>query len=456
MFKKSVIRKNLILTLLFGISMGIIFPVFASFFVIYNNEKAKLIFTVLSVFAGIFVGVTAFVITKITIIKIIKLLGKEMSLITSGKVDSVQGLSIQSEDSLGLLVNEFNKFIVSANNMSKILNDVIENDLNISNSLDVSYKKTIDNSEVIQKSINETLNNIDENTTSIENSSKLTQLITTDTDKLFNLIKNQKSNLEITTKSIYSILDSINKTEMINQNQLKEIDEIYRALKTSSKTIDIIDSRINTIETDSSKISDITKKIHEISDKTNILAINASIEASGAGEKGIGFKVIANEIRNLAESTGVYADDISKSIIMMIKNIKKASKGSIESKDAMYELQKVIKKFDSDQAVITKSIDDIESKGNIILSKANEVNEKQEDVFQSALNINNSVQEIDKQMTEVLERSNSTYQRVKGVTKSVEDSLGDFELIRNMSAKNKHELSLSRDSIGMFKSKPGL
>jgi methyl-accepting chemotaxis protein len=117
--------------------------------------------------------------------------------------------------------------------------------------------------------------------------------------------------------------------------------------KTSSEMVLIAQSVggasgvIQTLGEASKEISNIVQVIREVADQTNLLALNAAIEAARAGEQGRGFAVVADEVRKLAERTAQSTGDIS----MMIGKIQTSSG------EAVQEMDKVVKQVESGQAL---------------------------------------------------------------------------------------------------------
>lgn len=124
---------------------------------------------------------------------------------------------------------------------------------------------------------------------------------------------------EAHTLSIQSGKDALIGENVIAQT-VTDINRIANSVKQAS-------GRITELEVTSGQISSIVSVIKEVADQTNLLALNAAIEAARAGEQGRGFAVVADEVRKLAERT----TRATKEIAVMIDAIKSVSKEAVES-----------------------------------------------------------------------------------------------------------------------------
>jgi methyl-accepting chemotaxis protein len=95
---------------------------------------------------------------------------------------------------------------------------------------------------------------------------------------------------------------------------------------------------INAIQTSSVRVAEIVRVIGEIANQTNLLAFNAAIEAARAGQHGVGFSVVASEVRILAERSSQAANEISKLIdesALQVSNGAEVSKEAAKSFEAI-------------------------------------------------------------------------------------------------------------------------
>ncbi len=117
--------------------------------------------------------------------------------------------------------------------------------------------------------------------------------------------KNTASNTEGITEQMNSIVE---KNRTVGEELNSRIGEISDARQDS----DQLNALFKDLMEKSREIKRITSAIQDVSDRTNVLSINASIEAARAGEAGRGFRIIAGEVKELAEQTGSFAETIGE------------------------------------------------------------------------------------------------------------------------------------------------
>jgi len=109
---KSIVRRFFFLSVVFGISMGAVFPIYAQFFVKNWESKTKeYLFVIGCVFAGVFVGLFSYMIFRYTILKIIKDVAMQMEKIAQQDGDLTIRLDCSSQDEIGDLAYGFNHFV---------------------------------------------------------------------------------------------------------------------------------------------------------------------------------------------------------------------------------------------------------------------------------------------------------------------------------------------------------
>jgi len=154
-----------------------------------------------------------------------------------------------------------------------------------------------------------------------------------------------------------------------NAEGVKLIRDLSEKFKSTAEANKMLNENVGTLTVKSSSIVQITNTIQQIAEQTNLLALNAAIEAARAGEAGRGFAVVADEIRNLAEETSkstLQIDQIIKEILSEIKETEGNMKNANEAVDISAEVLVQVKS--SFEAIENSMVSTINQLDNITKS----------------------------------------------------------------------------------------
>lgn len=239
------------------------------------------------------------------------------------KGDLTSRIDIAMKDDIGALSTELNLFIKDLSDMVqnlKIETYVVENSaVNLSESVKISNKALSNMKQTVDKIHEEGEWQKD----LVENAKSDVLNVTQSVQNVQQQIEQQAVSVRQSSRSVADMAESIESVADLAQ----KADAVSAGLKeTSEKGEAAIKSAINDIleiQTASDEVQDIVKVIQKIASQTNLLSMNAAIEAAHAGAVGQGFAVVADEVRSLASSSSVSAKNIAVHIKEMVEKIQK-------------------------------------------------------------------------------------------------------------------------------------
>ena len=258
-----------------------------------------------------------------------------LNLVADGRLNVVVGDRIMSRtDEVGTIATA--------------IHTLIGKFVNIVNNLKGSSETLTDFSSEIRKSIgniNESIANVnvavDEIAMGATNQANETTSVTQQMNDMSIAVDEAMKNIEMLTESTGSMENS-------NRTANSTLDDLVQISNRTSQSIKMVYEQTNATNQSAAEIQSVVNIIADIASQTNLLSLNASIEAARVGEHGRGFAVVADEVRNLADQCRVSSEQIAQIIQELITK----SNENVEAMDAVVsEMEMQHKKLESTRTV---------------------------------------------------------------------------------------------------------
>lgn len=319
----------------------------------------------------------------------------------TGEMDLSYRLPSKSKDELGRISQNFNKFM---ERLQLIIKDVNEESKGIVKAVDVMKVTAEDSSNAV--------NSI---TGNVQNVQSQSDIQAQHTQVVLEQAKEQQMTLNDMLSTINSFTDELRETAAtVNQiagntfsvsnnvnNMNNSFNRLINDIKNGQVANDAIKTAVSEIEQTSKTLNDANSVIANIASQTNLLAMNAAIEAAHAGESGKGFSVVSDEIRKLAETSSTQSKQIAEQIKSIQKTIASASEAGAALVTAFAEIIE-------SAGTVTPLIDEIRSsmeEQNIGTQDINrslaELSNESQDILTKVTDSKASMEELDKKIIEV-------------------------------------------------------
>ena len=262
------------------------------------------------------------------------------------------------------------------------------------------FKKFKDNLNILSESLNKVISDI---TNAIEATASASAQISSSSEEMAagaqeqsaqanevaSAISQMTSTILETTRNVQTASNTSKRAGSIASEGGKAVNETVEGMNNIAEVVSKAAVTVQALGKSSNQIGEIVKVIDEIADQTNLLALNAAIEAARAGEQGRGFAVVADEVRKLAERT----TKATKEIAGMIKQIQEDTTGAVESMNLGTQ---EVEKGKELAARSGKSLEEIIATTNQVVDVINQVAAASEEQSSAAEQISTNIDGISK------------------------------------------------------------
>ncbi|MCW7506756.1 methyl-accepting chemotaxis protein [Leptospira levettii] len=277
--------------------------------------------------------------------------------LSSGEADLTNKLPDFGNNEIGKITYSINLFL---ENLNQIMNQL---------------KMSVSESEKVSSKLKQDAISVSDNATSLasvsEESAASLEELTTSFEIMFEFITNETKNIVKITEEMTTIKSSIANIEKALL-QLTELSDQSTSLANSgNRSIQNTDITMTEIRSVTKEITGIIDLITEISERTNLLALNASIEAARAGDAGMGFAVVAEEISKLADKTQSSVKSIKK---LIDKSHLVVNEGSTHVMEAVSALSEIVGQSKRMNNAVTHLKEEMTTQSKSLLSVTSELN----------------------------------------------------------------------------------
>jgi len=419
-------------------------------YVLKEINEITIFVLIISVIALVISVVVIYIVLDLTT-KPIVTVAETLKDISEGEGDLTRHIDVSSKDEIGDLAHYFNKTLNKIKQLIIIIKKEAAGLHEIGNDLASNMTETAAAINQITANIQSIKSRVLNQSASVTETNATMEQVITNINKLNGHVENQSRNVSQASSAIEEMvanISSVTNTLISNAANVKTLQE---ASEVGRGGLQEVATDIQEISRESEGLLEINAVMENIASQTNLLSMNAAIEAAHAGEAGKGFAVVADEIRKLAESSSEQSKTIGNVLKKIAESIKKITVST----------ENVLNKFEA----IDTGVRTVSQQEENIRNAMEEQGEGSKQVLQSASSLSELTQQVKSGSEEMLEGSKEVMKEsrnLESVTQEITSGMNEMASgaeqvnvavhhVNEISAKNRESIDNLIQEVSRFK-----